>query len=241
MTLIFDEHARKKHKKFLELFETNTLKQGTKANQLVVRKGTVKEAREYVANYHYSKTMPDSTKNVFMGFYEGIFAGVCVFGMGAGKSQYEAIIPSIKKGEYRELTRLWSPDGMPKNTESKLISESIKLLPNEVKLLLSFADPSQGHLGKIYQATNWDYCGMTNAGKRLVDKNGNEFHSRLIGIYRMRHPELKDKTQNEIMKIYDWTYKQDSSKHRYIKVLGTKREIKKLKELYKNKIEKYPK
>ena len=56
----------------------------------------------------------------------------------------------------RELTRLWSPDGMPKNTESKLISESIKLLPKEVRLILSYADPSQGHLGKIYQATKYN-------------------------------------------------------------------------------------
>ena len=152
MTLIFDDNARKKHKKFLDIFEQPELKKDTKANQLLVRKGTVKEVREYIASYHYSKTMPDSTMEVFMGFYDGVFAGVCVFGMGAGKSQYEAIIPTIKKGEYRELTRIWSPDGMPKNTESKLISESIKLLPKEVKLLISFADPDQGHLGKIYQA-----------------------------------------------------------------------------------------
>lgn len=242
MTLFFDENARKEHKKFLTFFEQPKILSGTKAKDLIVRRGSVKEVRQYIASYHYSKTMPDSTTDVFMGFYGDIFAGACVFGMGAGKSQYESIIPTIKKGEYRELTRLWSPDGMPKNTESKLISSSIKLLPKNVKLLLSFADPSRGHLGKIYQATNWDYCGITGGGKRLVDSNGNEFHCRLIGIYRMRHPKLlKDKTQDEIMKMYGWTYKSDSCKHRYVKVLGSKKEIKVLKNYYKEKILSYPK
>ena len=241
MTFIFDENARKNHKRLLEFFEQNQIPEGTRASSLTARLGTVKEAREFIATYHYSKTMPDSTMEVCMGYYGDILAGICVFGMGAGISQYKAILPTIEQGQYRELTRLWSPDGFPKNTESRLISESIKLLPKKVKLLLSFADPNQGHLGTIYQATNWDYCGMTGGGKRLVNKNGQEFHSRLVGIYRMRHPELAGKTNAEIMKIYEWTYKQDSPKHRYVMIRTGKKETKKLREMYKEQILKYPK
>jgi hypothetical protein len=44
---------------------------------------------------------------------------------------------------------MWSADGMPRNTESKLISEAIKLLHEEVEILVSFADPSQNHAGYI--------------------------------------------------------------------------------------------
>lgn len=241
MTKLFDDSARTKYKESLKFFKEESLPENTKARQLYVRKGTVKEVRAYIATHHYSQTMPDSTMEVFMSYYGDIFAGACIFGMGAGLSQYRAVVPTIQKGEYRELTRLWSPDGMPKNTESKLISESIKLLPKEVKLLVSFADPSQGHLGKIYQATNWDYCGMTGGGKRLVDSTGKEFHSRLVGIYRIRHKNLNNKTQDEIMKIYNWTYAEGSKKHRYIKVLGNKKEVKQLRKSYELQIDKYPK
>jgi len=241
MTYIFDENARNNMRMQSQFFEYDGLPSNVKAINLKVSAGDVKRARQYIASYHYSKTMPDSTMEVFFGYYGDVFAGVCVFGMGASINQYKSIIPNINKGEYRELTRLWSPDGMPKNTESKLISESIKLLPKNVKLLISFADPSKGHFGTIYQATNWDYCGMTGASKRLVGEYGNEFHYRLLNVYRMRHPELKNKTPEEIMNLYKWGVLHNSSKHRYVKVLGTKNEVKKMKELYKDKIMKYPK
>ena len=141
MTKAFDrklEASLSSAENFFDFYSTN---REVKPKELFVRKAKVKEARPYIATHHYSKIMPDSSKEVFMGFYGDTLAGICVFGMGTGKHQYTRLLPDLKDGEYRELTRLWSPDGMPKNTESKLISISLRMLPLNVKLVLSYADP----------------------------------------------------------------------------------------------------
>jgi hypothetical protein len=236
MTKKFDDKARCEYDKqsHPEIIYDGT----TKVRDMVVSAITVKEARPYIAKHHYSQSMPDSTKYVFCGHLGDSLAGIVVYGMGAGKSQYQAILPDIKRGEYLELTRLWSPDSMPKNTESKLISESLKMLPKNIQLVISFADPSQGHMGYIYQASNFHYCGMSKGGKAIVTPDGQIQHSRLIGIYRSRHSELKDKSSSFIMDKYGWKYIKTSGKHRYIYLLYNKGKNKKL---IKDMIKAYPK
>lgn len=240
MTKQFDAVARTREKTASQFFEEPTIDK-VRVRDMKIRTATSKEVRGYIAAYHYSNIMPDSSKEIYVGFYDGILAGICVFAMGVSVGQFTRIIPDLQDGEYRELTRLWSPDSMPKNTESKLIAESIKRLPKEVKLLISYADTGQCHLGIIYQATNWIYTGMTNAGTRIIDKNGITMHTKTIETYRRRHPELKPKSNKEIMKIYNWESIPSSPKHRYIKILGSKKYRKKILKLIEDTIKPYPK
>lgn len=214
---------------------------GTPVNEMIVKEIESKDARPYIATFHYSKTMPDSTKYVYAGFLGEKLCGIVVYGMGAGKNQYTSIIPNIQNGEYVELTRLWCANDMPKNTESKLISESLKMLPLNIKLVISFADSSKNHVGTIYQATNWYYLGKNNGGKTLICEDGVIKHARLLGIYKMRHPHLKDKTNDEIMEIYGWKWADGGSKHRYIYLRGNKKEKREMFKKIKGKIESYPK
>lgn len=63
-----------------------------------------------------------------------------------------------------ELARLFITDTTPKNTESWFISRAVKWVQRnhpEVHLLVSYADPSAGHCGTIYRASNWIDDGMT--------------------------------------------------------------------------------
>ena len=122
-----------------------------------------------------------------------------------------------------------------------MIAESIKLLPLSIKLILSFADPSRNHTGIIYQATNFLYCGMSAGGKVLVTSDGIEKHPRLLGIYRMRHPEYEGLSNQELMDKHKWTYKASSKKHRYIMLRGKKLERKRMKKLLEHQIMSYPK
>jgi len=239
ITKLFDDKCRNQllSRNRLDELEYNNVP----VKNMIVKQVSVSFARPYIATFHYTKTMPDSTKYVYAGFFKDKLAGIVCYGMGAGKNQYTALVPIIQNGEYLELTRLWCPDDMPYNTESKLISESLKLLPKQYKLILSFADPSKNHVGTIYQATNWYYCGMSKGGKVLVTKDGIEKHPRLIGVYKMRHPELKQYTNDEIMKIYGWIYKESSGKHRYCYLRGNKKENKIMYEYIKDKIKPYPK
>ncbi len=239
MTKVFDDKSRVQLAS--RLFGDNLEYSGMAVSQMTVRKITVSFAREYISTYHYTKTMPDSTMHCFAGYYGEALAGIIVFGMGSGKNQYTALVPEIQNGEYLELTRLWSPDNMPHNTESKLIMKSISMLPKEIKLIVSFADPSRNHAGTIYQATNFYYCGMSAGGKVLVTSDGIEKHPRLLGIYKMRHPEYKELSNDELMKICGYTYKESSPKHRYVLLRGSKFEKKNLYKLIAPLVQAYPK
>jgi hypothetical protein len=241
MTKEFDrklEQNLKSAENFFDFYSTDEIPE---PRSLFVRRGKVKEARPFIAAHHYTHIMPDSTKEVCMGYYDDVLAVICVFGMGKGKNQYIRLIPDLQDGEYRELTRLWSPDNMPKNTESKLISTSLKMLPKEVKIVLSYADPGQNHLGTIYQATNWYYIGRTSGGQKMINHLGEEVHPRLVSMYKLRHPEKYGQlTMRQIMDKLGWEYDSGTSKYRYCYLRGNRKEKKQMKEKIKDIIQEYP-
>ena len=239
MTREFDRRARSRLE--TTMFPESLDYTGVPVSEMVVIPAAVSFAREYIATYHYTRTMPDSTLHAFSGWLGDALAGIITYGMGVGRNQYSAILPDIQNGEYVELTRLWSPDGMPTNTESKLIAESLKLLPDEIKLVMSFADTAHNHTGTIYQATNFYYCGKTSSGKMLLSYNGEQKTTRLIGIYRMRHPEYADMTNEEIMEAHGLKEVSGSQKHRYVYLRGGKLERRGNYRLMKHLVEEYPK
>jgi hypothetical protein len=67
-----------------------------------------------------------------------------------------------------EMARLWIADDIPSNGESWLIAQSIKYIKRErpdVLTLVTYADPSAGHRGTIYKASNWIPDGCTDDGR----------------------------------------------------------------------------
>lgn len=82
-----------------------------------------------------------------------------------------------------ELSRLWVSDDMPRNTETWFIAKTIQWIQrnrHDVDLLISYADPSQGHQGTIYKAANWQCDGMTDDDRKsprfdLVSPTGKKY------------------------------------------------------------------
>ena len=67
-----------------------------------------------------------------------------------------------------EMARLWIADFVPPNGESWLIAQSVKYIRSNhpaVVALVTYADPSAGHLGTIYKAANWTEDGRTDEGR----------------------------------------------------------------------------
>lgn len=217
MTALFDSKAIE----LLNSFEKSNLTGEEHARDLVVYVSSVKEARGYIAKYHYSHSMPDSTKFVFKGMYWDELAWFCVFGMGCWMNQYRSIDPKIEDWTYCELTRLWLYDKAPKNSESRIISEALKLLPKEIKLVLSYADSKQSHEWTIYKATNWIQLWMTNGWKILVNSEWKEFHPRLIEMYKRRHPETIGKMSKKEILQHLWFHEiLAGKKHRFVKIIN---------------------
>ncbi len=68
-----------------------------------------------------------------------------------------------------ELARLWISDEMPRNSESWFIARAVRYVQKtypEVDFLVSYADPSHGHRGTIYKASNWLADGRTDQERK---------------------------------------------------------------------------
>ena len=102
--------------------------------------------------------------------------------------------------------------------------------------MVSFADPEQGHLGKIYQATNWLYCGRSVEDLWYII-DGEKVHPRSMNQrYGTRSKEKLEKLgiEYEIKKLH--------GKHRYLYILGSsKKENKDIRSKLQYEILPYPK
>lgn len=85
--------------------------------------------------------------------------GVIVYGTPSSAGVRKGVCGIEEKDNVIELTRLWTSDDTPKNTESYLIGQTIKKVDKEI--VVSYAEIQQGHVGIVYQATNWIYTGLT--------------------------------------------------------------------------------
>jgi hypothetical protein len=103
--------------------------------------------------------------------------GVITYGLPASPNVCRGICGKEEEKNVYELTRLWVKDEVPKNAESFLIGNTIKLLNKEI--IVSYSEPEMGHVGTVYQATNFLYCGLTAKRTNRVKVNGeNKKHNR---------------------------------------------------------------
>lgn len=182
-----------------------------------IRRIDYKEAIPFILNIHYAKRVPSIT------FAYGLFknkelTGIISYGTPASPSLCIGIAGKENKNLVLELNRLVLKKN-EKNEASILIGASFKLLPKP-KIIVSYADTAQDHLGVVYQATNFLFTGTSKARTDMAGEEGK--HS--------RH-HLGDKTKRV----------DRSPKHRYIYVVGNKRDKKVLLKSLKYDVLDYPK
>lgn len=130
--------------------------------ELVVDWCSYQAAKYAVEHWHYSGTMP-AGKLVKVGVWEGgKFIGAVLFGRGANNhlgSRY-----GLEQTEACELVRVALAGH--KAPVTQIVAHAIGMLrvkSGGLRLIVSYADPEQGHNGAIYQAGNWLYAGKSNA------------------------------------------------------------------------------
>ena len=235
MTRHFDNLARLQP----DIYEGLTAE--IKLDEIRVERTQVKTIRRAIVTGHYSGVMPDACQDAFAAWnHLGGLIGAVAYGPGGNNKTLTAIYSEANNKTGRELIRLWVHPNAPKNTASKIVAKSLKLLPDEVELVVTFADSGQRHLGIVYQALNFYYLGKTNGGVRYVDNSGIEVTSRLANIYRLRQPErFNGKTNKEVREILGWKAVKSHSKHRY--AIGVGKNKNKINKLLDGKKLPYPK
>lgn len=126
-------------------------------------KATPQAIKYACLHFHYSKAVPVNPLGYNVYNDAGEWCGVILYGTGANPhigTQYK-----LPQGSVLELTRV-ALNGKQEQT-SQAVAMSIKQLKKDVphcRLIVSYADCDQSHLGTIYQATNWIYTGTENQG-----------------------------------------------------------------------------
>lgn len=128
----------------------------------VVYRADVATCREFI-EAHYLKKRPAITLLCMIMEWNAKKVGCVVYSAPPRETEKRY------GGKTWELARLYLLDEVPKNAETWLIAQSVKFIRRvypDVKVLVSYADPSAGHKGTIYKAANWSSDGMTDEGRK---------------------------------------------------------------------------
>ena len=127
---------------------------------ITLKRATPDAVRYACLNFHYAKAVPQASYayNIYNDDHD--WCGVIIFGTGATPNIARCV--GLNTGEVVELVRV-ALNGRQQTT-SQCVAQSLKRLHRDaphIKAVVSYADPEQGHIGTIYQATNWLYVGTT--------------------------------------------------------------------------------
>ena len=140
---------------------------------------THEAARYACEKWHYSRCVP-MPPIVKIGVWEDEkFVGVVLFSRGASPALGAAY--GLSQLECCELTRVALRDH--KNPVSRIISIAIRFLKKSndgLRLIVSFADPSHGHHGGVYQAGGWIYSGDSDEKTDFIAPDGKRLLSRQV-------------------------------------------------------------
>lgn len=194
------------------------------------------DCEEYILGIHYAKRWP-SISYAFGLYMDNVLCGVVTYGTPPSATLKRGIAGEEYKQDVLELNRLCLRNNK-KNEASILVGRSLRMMPIN-KIIVSFADTSQGHSGYVYQATNFIYCGLSAKRTDWKVKGKEHLHGQTIAD-EFRGVKNRSKAMRE--KYGDDFYLAPRPrKHRYIFIVGSKNYKKKVKAALKYKIAPYPK
>lgn len=171
-------------------------------------KANTKAIKKACTEFHYAKSVPtiQYAYNVYNSNDE--WCGVIVFGGGANNNLAKSF--NVSNGEVLELERV-ALNGKQECT-SQAVAIALRLLHKEnpiVKMVVSYADHRQNHLGTIYKATNWLYLGKTITSDFQYFYNGKWTHERTINSKKNRDelkrtlPKRKNSNKFKYLYVFD--------------------------------------
>ena len=187
-----------------------------RADHYMVRPIPKSDTHYWLLNIHYARRIP-SISYAFGLFEFGDLVGVVTYGTPPSSTLCKGICGIDWLTFVLELNRLVLRNNK-RNEASRLVGASLRMLPKP-SVVVSFADTAQDHLGIVYQATNFIYTGLS---AKFVDPV-------VSGLEHQHHATYAHGLSNEqVIEKYGadnvmWVDR--SRKHRYIKFVGDKIQI----------------
>lgn len=191
------------------------------------------DAADYACrNWHYSGRMVKGRAVKFGVWEDGQFVGAVVYGSGANAGLGSPY--GLDQIEVCELVRVALREHRAPVTQ--IVAETLRQLKASqpgLRLVVSYADPTQGHHGGIYQAGNWLYDGVSTVREVYV-VNGRRYHGKAMRQLRNTHTQRGVPARNALewaRKVLDPNATEEVApgKHRYLMPLDRRmrREIEK--------------
>ena len=150
-----------------------------RAKEIIVKVIPAKVAVPFVKKHHYSGKVVQNSSLHFGAFLDGKLHGVMSYGSPLDKSKILGIVKDTGWNEMLELNRMVFDDYLPKNSESRCIAISIKLIKKnapQIKWILSFSDGTQCGDGTIYRASGFVLTNIVTNKNTCKLPNGEVIH-----------------------------------------------------------------
>lgn len=136
-------------------------------------------AKYAVEHWHYSKSLP-TPPLVKVGVWEDEqYIGCVLFSRGAARNIGSPF--GLDNTGVAELTRVALTNHVtPVSRVIRIAMAFLKQSSPGLRLIVSFADPSQNHHGGIYQAGGWLYLGQQAPTVEFIAPDGKQWHGRMV-------------------------------------------------------------
>jgi hypothetical protein len=191
------------------------------------------KALQHLYQHHYLKRPGNFSYHYGLLDDTGAIVGLCSFGNASHALQRNAFTEPVAVLELNRLILLPQYNGS--NLGSYLISRAMKQLPRPCAVV-AFADTAQGHVGYVYQASNFLYTGLSDPSKQRMFRIGPTiYHERSLYNWGIVNPITWAEESGfvEILRA--------SAKHRYYYFLGSHKERQWFRDNLKTPIIPYPK
>lgn len=183
-----------------------------RAKEIKVKVIPSKIANEFVKKHHYSGKVVNLSNLHFGCFLDGKLHGVMSYGPPMDKRNVLNLVETENKtinekwNEMLELNRMAFDDYLPKYSESRCISISIKLIKKhakQIKWILSYSDATQCGDGTIYRASGFKLTQINKNGTIYKLSNGDIVAKRGDSKYNFKGSKALKGFQNRYIYIID--------------------------------------
>jgi hypothetical protein len=193
------------------------------------------ETYAWLLEKHYARRLCP-IQYAFGLYLDGCLSGVVTYGVPASSPLRAGICGAKYKDIVLELNRLCCDN--TKNKASILVGRSLRMIP-PTAIIVSYADTEQGHIGYVYQATNFIYTGLSAKRTDWKIKGMEHLHGATVADMSRG---MENRAQYMRDKFGDDFYLEDRSrKHRYVYFVGNKKEKREMMGSLMYATEPYPK
>lgn len=152
------------------------------------------DANRLVRRIHYSGKVKNNSQFHIGVFWRGRLEGCLQFGPSNDKAKMLPLVAGSAWNDFTELNRMVLSEALPRNSESRAIAVSMRLLRRhapQIQWVISFADATQCGDGTIYRASGFVLTGITPSRSLYRLPDGSVMHPLSITSTPARpRPEL---------------------------------------------------